>query len=61
MAEVVLDFFKNTLHFLGVFDQRLDRGGKQGFEMLELTLDGAGSWFIACRRRSWFDGFRVER
>jgi hypothetical protein len=58
---VVLDFFKNALHFLGVFDQLLDRGGKQGFETLELTKDSAGSWFIACRRRSWFDGFRVER
>jgi hypothetical protein len=58
---MVLDCFKNTLHFLGVFDQRLDRGGKQGFETLKLMDDSAGSWFLACRRRGWLDGFRVER
>jgi hypothetical protein len=57
---MVLDFVKNALYFFGVFNQRLDRGGKQGFETLELMLDCTGSWFIACRRRSWFDGFRVE-
>jgi hypothetical protein len=58
---MVLDFIKNALYFFGVFNQRLDRGGKQGFETPELMLDSTGSWFVVCHRRSWFDGFRVER
>jgi hypothetical protein len=33
---MVLDFFENNLHFLGIFDQCLDRGRKQGSETLEL-------------------------
>jgi hypothetical protein len=58
---MVLDLFKNNLHFSRILDQCLDGSRKQGPETLELLQDGARSRFITCQWRRWFDRFRIKR